>query len=152
MEIRERKSSLNRRNTDEEVQFQKKNDEIYIEQDTVKLNNCCLIKGVVQYHCAILVLAMIGAKGVGAFQPINGLVMARALNGMNSMYQTIRYDKAIKYSWYLLLIAFLQGAFNFLMIWMFSRIVKRVLAWWCKNQKDIELLDLKELNNIKNNI
>lgn len=65
---------------------------------------------------------MIGAAGVGASQPINGMVMAHALNGMNSMYQTIRFDDALKYSWLLLLIAFLQGVFNFLMIWMFSRI------------------------------
>jgi ATP-binding cassette subfamily B (MDR/TAP) protein 1 len=117
-----KKSSLKRRNTDEEVQFQKKDDEIYIEQDTVKLNPCRVLKEVVHNHCFILVLAMIGAAGVGASQPVNGLMMAHALNGMNSMYQTIRYDDALYYSWFLLLIAVLQGLFNFLMIWMFSRI------------------------------
>ena len=122
LEIREKKSSLKRRNTDEEVQFQKKDDEIYIEQDTVKLNPCRVLKEVVHNHCFILVLAMIGAAGVGASQPVNGLMMAHALNGMNSMYQTIRYDDALYYSWFLLLIAALQGLFNFLMIWMFSRI------------------------------
>ena len=122
LEIREKKSSLKRRNTDEEVQFQKKDDEIYIEQDTVKLNPCRVLKEVVHNHCFILVLAMIGAAGVGATQPVNGLMMAHALNGMNSMYQTIRYDDALYYSWFLLLIAALQGLFNFLMIWMFSRI------------------------------
>ena len=122
LEIREKKSSLKRRNTDEEVQFQKKDDEIYIEQDTVKLNPCRVLKEVVHNHCFILVLAMIGAAGVGASQPVNGLMMAHALNGMNSMYQTIRYDDALYYSWFLLLIAVLQGLFNFLMIWMFSRI------------------------------
>ena len=122
LEIREKKSTLKRRNTDEEVQFQKKDDEIYVEQDTVKLNPCRVLKEVVDNHCAVLVLAMIGAAGVGATQPINGLVMAHALNGMNSMYETVRYDKALKYSWILLVIAFLQGVFNFLMIWMFSRI------------------------------
>ena len=122
LEIREKKSSLKRRNTDEEVQFQKKDDEIYIEQDTVKSNPCRVLKEVVHNHCFILVLAMIGAAGVGASQPVNGLMMAHALNGMNSMYQTIRYDDALYYSWFLLLIAVLQGLFNFLMIWMFSRI------------------------------
>ena len=44
---------------------------------------------------------MIGAAGVGASQPVNGLMMAHALNGMNSMYQTIRYDDALYYSWFL---------------------------------------------------
>ena len=122
LEIKEKKSSLKRRNTDEEVQFKKRDDELYIEQDTVKVNPCRVMKEVVENHCAILVLATIGAAGVGASQPVNGLIMAKALNGMNSMYETVRYDDALYYSWFLLLIAFLQGVFNFLMIWMFSRI------------------------------
>ena len=122
LEIREKKSSLKRRNTDEEVQFEKKDDEIYIEEETVKVNPCRVIKEVIHEHCFILIMAIIGAIGVGASQPVNGLVMAHALNGMNSMYQTIRYDKTLKYSWFLLLIAFLQGVFNFIMIWMFTRI------------------------------
>ena len=57
-----------------------------------------------------------------SFATTYGLVMSHALNGMNSMYETIRFDKALKYSWLLLMIAALQGIFNFLMIWMFSRI------------------------------
>ena len=48
--------------------------------------------------------------------------MIQAMNGLNSMYQTVRYDKALKYGLYMLLIAFLQGLFNFLMIWLFTRI------------------------------
>ena len=122
LEIKEKKSSLKRRNTDEEVQFQKRDDELYIEQDTVKVNPCRVMKEVVENHCAILIVAIIGAAGVGASQPVNGLIMAKALNGMNSMYETVRFDDALYYSWFLLLIAFLQGVFNFLMIWMFSRI------------------------------
>ena len=122
LEIREKKSSLKRRNTDEEVQFQKKDDEIYIDQENVKVNPCRIVREVMREHCCILVLAIIGAAGVGASQPINGFVMAKCLNGMNSMYQTIRYDDTLFYAWFLLLIAFLQGVFNFLMIWMFTRI------------------------------
>ena len=122
LEIREKKSSLKRRNTDEEVQFQKKDHEIYIEESDVKLNPCRILKEVVQNHCFVLVLAMIGSCGVGALQPINGLIMSHALNGMNSMYETIRFDEALKYGWLLLMVAALQGILNFLMIWMFSRI------------------------------
>ena len=91
LEIKEKKSSLKRRNTDEEVQFKKRDEELYIEQDTVKVNPCRVMKEVVENHCAILVLAIIGAAGVGASQPVNGLIMAKALNGMNSMYETVRY-------------------------------------------------------------
>ena len=122
LEIREKKSSLKRRNTDEEVQFEKKDDELYIEEDTVKVNICRVLKEVVREHCCILVIGLIGACGAGASQPVNGYVMANCLNSLNSMYQTIRYDDTLFYIWFLLLLAFLQGLFNFLMIWMFSRI------------------------------
>ena len=122
MEMQQKKSSLKRRNTDEEVQFQKKDDEIYIDEDKVKVNACRVIKEVTRDHCFVLIMAIIGAVGVGSCQPINGLIMAHAMNGLNSMYQTIRYDKGLKYAMIFLGMAALNGLFNFLMIWMFSRI------------------------------
>jgi len=88
----------------------------------VKTKPYCVMKEVVENYCAFLIVAIIGAVGVGASQPVNGLVMSKALNGMNSMYEKVRFDDALYYSWFLLLIAFLQGVFNFLIIWMFSRI------------------------------
>ena len=88
----------------------------------VKIKPYCVMKEVVENYCAFLIVAIIGAVGVGASQPVNGLVMSKALNGMNSMYEKVRFDYALYYSWFLLLIAFLQGVFNFLIIWMFSRI------------------------------
>ena len=122
LEMKEKKSLLKKVKSDEEIKFEKKDNELYIEENDIKLNPCRILKEVAHYHCSILVLAIIGAMGVGALQPINGLVMSHALNGMNSMYQTIRYDKALKYSWIILAVAILQGLFNFLMMWMFSRI------------------------------
>ena len=122
LEMKEKKSSLKRRNTDEEVQFQKKDDEIYVDESTVKANPCRVLKEVVKEHLVVFIFAIIGAAGVGASQPVNGLVMAHALNGLNSMYETIRYDEGLKYGLLLLLIAALQGLLNFLMIWMFTRI------------------------------
>ena len=88
----------------------------------VKIKPYCVMKEVVENYCAFLIVAIIGAVGVGASQPVNGLVMSKALNGMNSMHEKVRFDYALYYSWFLLLIAFLQGVFNFLIIWMFSRI------------------------------
>ncbi|MBR3720839.1 MAG: ATP-binding cassette domain-containing protein, partial [Clostridia bacterium] len=122
LEMEKKKSSLKRRNTDEEVQFQRKDSEIYIEEDTVKLNPCRVVREVTRDHCCVLILALIGAAGVGFSQPVNGLIMAHAMNGLNSMYETIRYDKGLKFGLIFLIIAFLQGLFNFLMIWMFTRI------------------------------
>ena len=122
LEMQTKKSSLKRRNTDEEVQFQRKDEEIYIEEETVKVNPCRILDEVTRDHCGVLVLAVIGAVGVGCVQPLNGLIMAHAMNGLNSMYETIRYDKGLKFAMIFLAMAFLQGIFNFLMIWMFTRV------------------------------
>ena len=122
LEMQKKKSSLKRRNTDEEVQFQRKDEEIYTEEDTIKVNPCRVLKEVTRDHCCVLILAVIGAAGVGFCQPINGLVMAHAMNGLNSMYETIRYDKGLKFAMIFLGLAALQGIFNFLMIWMFTRV------------------------------
>ena len=122
LEMQEKKSSLKRRNTDEEVQFQRKDSEIYVEESDVKVNPCRILKEVVREHFSIFILSIIGSIGCGVSQPIIGFVMAKALNGLNSMYETIRYDVGLKYGLYLLLIAVLTGLFTFLMIWMFTRI------------------------------
>ncbi len=122
MELQTKKSSLKRRNTDEEVQFQRRDEEIYTEEEKIRVNPCRVLGEVTREHCSVLVLAVIGAAGVGCCQPLNGLIMAHAMNGLNSMYETIRYDKGLKYGMIFLGLAFLQGVFNFLMIWMFTRI------------------------------
>ena len=122
MEMQAKKSSLKRRNTDEEVQFQRKEEEIFIEEEKIKVNPCRILKEVTNQHCCVLIFAIIGSAGVGFSQPINGMVMAKAMVGLTSMYQTIRYDDGLKYGLYALLLAALQGIFNFLMIWMFTRI------------------------------
>ena len=122
LEMREKKSSLKRRNTDEEVQFRKRDEELYVDEKDVKLQPCRIIKEVRNAHCFVMIMAMVGSCAVGALQPINGWVLAHAVNGMNSMYQTIRFDQGLKYGLFLLLIAALQGLCNFLQLWMFTRI------------------------------
>ena len=122
MEMNAKKSSLKRRNTDEEVEFKRRDEEIYTEEDKIKINPCRILKEVVHEHLAVLVLAIIGAACVGCCHPINGIIMAHAMNGLNSMYETIRYDKGLKYGLIFLGMAAIQGIANFLMIWMFTRI------------------------------
>ena len=120
-ELKNKKSSLKRRNTDEEVQFQKKDDEIYIDQEKVKLRPCKIFEELREEKCTLF-WAILGAAIIGIITPINGLFMAHAMNGLNSKYQTVRYDKGLKYSMIFLLFAFLQGVGNFLMIWKFFSI------------------------------
>ena len=120
-EMKNKKSSLKRRNTEEEVQFQKKDDEIYIDQEKVKLRPCKIFKELREEKCTLF-WAILGAAIIGIITPINGLFMAHAMNGLNSKYETVRYDKGLKYSMIFLAFAFLQGAGNFLMIWKFFSI------------------------------
>ncbi|MBO6243773.1 MAG: ATP-binding cassette domain-containing protein [Clostridia bacterium] len=121
LEMKTKKSSFKRKNTDEEVQFEKKDDEIYIEQDKVKLRPCKIFEELREEKITLF-LAILGAAIVGIITPINGLFMSHAMNGLNSRYETIRYDKGLKYSIIFLIFAFIQGVANFLMIWKFFSI------------------------------
>jgi len=51
--------------------------------------------------------------------PVNGLIMAKGINALNSKFQTVRYDDGLKYSFIFLAFAFLQGIGNCLMLWKF---------------------------------
>jgi len=120
-EMKDKNNLFKRKNTDEEVQFEKKEDEIYIEQDKVKIRPCKLFKELREEKCTLFI-AILGATIIGIITPINGLVMAHAMNALNSKYETIRYDKGLKYSIIFLIFAFIQGLGNFLMIWKFFSI------------------------------
>ena len=120
-ELSKKKSSLKRRNTDEEVQFQKKDDEIFIDQDKVKVQPCKIFRELREEKVTIF-LAILGAAIIGIVTPINGMIMAKAMNALNSRYETIRYDDGLKYSMIMLALAFIQGVGNFLMIWKFFSI------------------------------
>ena len=121
LEMKNKKSSLKRRNTDEEVQFVKKDDEIFIDQDKVKVQPCKIFKELTEEKVTIF-LAILGAAIIGVSTPINGLIMAKAMNALNSKYETIRYDDGLLYSMIMLVLAFVQGVGNFLMIWKFFSI------------------------------
>ena len=112
--------SLKKGSMDEEFQLIKKEEEIYIEEDNIKINRCRIIKELTKENWCLLIFAIIGAALVGSSIPINGLMMGYAMNGLNSMYQTIRYDEGLKYGFGLLALALVQGITNFLMIWMYQ--------------------------------
>ena len=116
-EMLTKKSSLKRRNTNEEVHFDK-DEEIVIEQDDVKIKPTRLL-GEIPDKKLNMFLACIGAAIVGGLSPANGLMMGNAMNGLNSKYETVRYDKGLKYALLFLLVAFLQGLGNTLMNWQF---------------------------------
>ena len=117
-EIERKKTSIKRRNTDEEVHFEKRDNELSISEKDVKIRPCLILSELCDFK-RDLILACIGACILGCLSPINGLIMAKAINALNSKYQTIRYDDGLKYAFIFLAFAFLQGLGNCLMIWKF---------------------------------
>ena len=117
-EIERKKTSIKRRNTDEEVHFERRDNEIAISEKDVKLRPCAILAELCDYK-KDLILACLGACILGCLSPINGLIMAKAINALNSKYQTIRYDDGLKYAFIFLAFAFLQGIGNCLMLWKF---------------------------------
>ena len=69
-----------------------------------------------------LFLAILGAAIVGISIPITGLITARSMNVLNSKYETVRYDDGLKYAMVNLVLAFIQGIGNFLILWKFFSI------------------------------
>jgi len=66
-----------------------------------------------------MILAFISAIIVGGLNPIIGVMLGNSINGINSKYENIRYNKGLKYGLLFLLIAFLQGIGNIIMNWQF---------------------------------
>ena len=116
-EMEKKKTTLKRKNTDEEVHFVKDED-IIIEQDNVKIQPSRLL-GEIPDKKLNMFLACLGAAIVGGLTPANGVMMGNAMNGLNSKFETVRYDKGLKYALLFLLVAFLQGVGNTLMNWQF---------------------------------
>ena len=116
-EMEKKKTTLKRRNTDEEVHFDK-DDNIIVEQDNIKIKPGRLFEELSEKKLNMF-LACFGAAIVGGLSPANGVMMGNAMNGLNSKYETVRYDKGLKYALLFLLVAFLQGLGNTLMNWQF---------------------------------
>ena len=117
-EIIRKKTSIKRRNTDEEVQFVRKDKEISLREDDVELRICNVFRELGDFKLDIA-LACLGAAILGCLSPVNGLIMAKTINALNSRYQTVRYDDGLKYAFIFLAFAFLQGIGNCLMLWKF---------------------------------
>ena len=118
-EITRKKSSIKRRNTDEEVHFDKKDKEISLNKKDIPIRICNVIRELGDFKLD-LTLACLGAIILGCLSPVNGLIMAKAINALNSSNQTKRYDDGLKYALIFLAFAFLQGLGNCLMIWKFA--------------------------------
>ena len=103
-----RKSSTIRRvKTDEEVTFENRISEIAKSSEDIKMNYCNVVKECWNYKFDFIV-TIITCVGLGIVKVFEGIVMGYATNALNSNYETIRYDQALKYAWIYLILAFVD--------------------------------------------
>ena len=117
-EIIRKKTSIKRRNTEEEVQFEFKEKEISLNEQDIKVRPCNIFSELSDFKLD-MIIACLGAAILGCLSPVNGFIMSKAINALNSTYQTVRFDDGLKYSLIFLALAFVQGLGNCVMIWKF---------------------------------
>ena len=117
-EIIRKKTSIKRRNTEEEVQFEFKEKEISLNEQDIKVRPCNIFSELSDFKLD-MIIACLGAAILGCLSPVNGFIMSKAINALNSTYQTVRFDDGLKYSLIFLAPAFVQGLGNCIMIWKF---------------------------------
>ena len=111
-------TSIKRVNTEEEVQFERRDKEISKSPDDINVGLCTLFKDLWNFK-ADFIIACIAAIALGVFQPFNGYIMGKCINAVNSKYSTFRYDKGRKYSIIYLILAFFESIVNFITFWKF---------------------------------
>ena len=102
-----RMTTTKRANTDEEVQFERRDKEIAKTPDDVSMNYCNVIREAWNFKLDFI-LAILSAVCLGLLQIFEGIMMGKAQIGINSKYETVRYDKALKYAWIFLILAFVE--------------------------------------------
>ena len=109
-------TSIKRVNTDEEVHFERRDNEISKSPDDVSLSFCSIMKDLWNYKL-YSIFALISLIIYGVFPPFRGLYQGKAINAINSKYETIRYDESLKYSVVYLILGFFYSLFHFLSLW-----------------------------------
>ena len=122
-EAQRKNNSIKRRNTDEEVHFGNRDAEIAVDEKDVPIRPCKIFEELKDFKFSVA-LGVFGACLLGCLSPVNGYMMAKSLNGLNSKYETVRYDEGLKYSLIFLAMAFLQGLGNCIMMWKMMAIGK----------------------------
>ena len=124
-EILRKKTSNKRRNTEEEVHFEHKDKEICLNNEDIKIRFCNIFKEI-KDNKLDLILACLGATILGCLCPVEGLILAKAINALNSKYQTVRYDDGLKYALLFIITSVLEGFGNFLVIWKFTNLGQKL--------------------------
>ena len=109
-------TSIKRINTEDEVHFERRNNEISKSPDDVSLSICSIIKELWNFKLDF-VLSFISLIILGVIPPLSGFYTGKIINSLNSKYETIRYDDGLKFSIIKFVINILEAIFNFLALW-----------------------------------
>ena len=88
----------------------------YQNHHDVSLSFCSIMKDLWNYKL-YSIFALISLIIYGVFPPFRGLYQGKAINAINSKYETIRYDEGLKYSVVYLILGFFYSLFHFLSLW-----------------------------------
>ena len=107
-EIIRQKTSIRRVNTDEEVHFENKINELAVAPEDVVIDPTKIIKELWTRYKLETIFGTIAIILLGVSTPVQGYFNGRGVNGLNSKYQTVIYDKSLKYG----IIYLIVGLFN----------------------------------------
>ena len=111
-------TSIKRVNTEEEVHFERRDNEISKSPDDISLNCCSIIKDLFAFKLDFI-LGVISLIIIGVFPPLSGFFRGKIITSLNSKYETKRYDDGLKFSVIFLIIEFLEALFSFFGLWAF---------------------------------
>ena len=99
-------TSMKRVNTNDEVHFERKDEELSLSPDNVKLNFCKILKILMNDKCHFI-FALISSIIYGVFPILKGYFLGKGITAITSKYQAIRYDDGLKFSIIYLIIGIL---------------------------------------------
>ena len=107
-----------KRTKSEEILFENRDNAISLSEKDISVNPCAIFSELNEYKFDIF-LVCLGAVGVGTIIPVVAYFKAKTKIALNSIYETVRYDDGLKYSFIFFAFAVLLAIFNYLMIWKF---------------------------------
>ena len=90
-------TSIKRVNTDEEVHFERRDEELSKSTDNVVIQPCKIIKIFWNYKITFI-FGVIATTLYGVFPVLRGYFMGKGINAITSIYHTVRYDDGLKFS------------------------------------------------------
>jgi ATP-binding cassette subfamily B (MDR/TAP) protein 1 len=99
---------------DEEVHFENRVNELAVDPEEVVIDPTKIIKELWAKYKLETIFGTIAIVLLGVTTPIQGYYSGRGVNALNSNYQTIRYDNALKYGIIFLVVGLLNNIIHYI--------------------------------------